>query len=300
LGFGATGSCLVRDKIRVLGCRQSGWKRGQALPAAMEPRSLKAWRRRAAAALLIKRTLDITLGIAIGVLTLPAMLLIATAITFDSPGPALFRAKRVGRGGKLFSMYKFRTMVHGAEERLQELAHLNVANGMVKIPDDPRVTRIGKWLRRFSLDELPQVYNVLLGHMSLVGPRPHDLYDLNHLTSTDWENDPRLRMKPGLTGLWQVSARSDPNFENRVRFDLHYVNNWSLLLDAKILAKTIPVVVLGEGGKITHNGHGEASLGNAVSRTVEYNGANGSMHPDHSGNGTSRPVEAWASSAPVE
>src|SRR5207302_873145 len=97
----------------------------------------------------------------------------------------------------------------------------------------------------------------------------------------------------------------DPNFENRVRFDLHYVNNWSLLLDAKILAKTIPVVVLGEGGKITHskithNGHGEASLGNAVSRTVEYNAANGSMHPDHSGNGTSRPVEVWASSAPVE
>src|SRR2546429_332296 len=196
----------------------------------MEPRSLKAWRRRAGAALLIKRSLDVTLGIALGIVMLPAMLVIATAIRLDSPGPALFRAKRSGRNGALFSMYKFRTMVRGAEERLQELAHLNVANGMVKIPDDPRVTRIGKWLRRFSLDELPQAYNVLLGHMSLVGPRPHDLYDLHHLTSTDWENDPRLRMKPGETGPWQGSARSDPNFENPVRFALHSANNWLMAL----------------------------------------------------------------------
>ena len=269
------------------------------MPAAMEPRSLKT-SRRGARALLIKRSLDITLGIAIGVLTLPAMLVIATAIRLDSPGPALFRAKRIGRNGALFSMYKFRTMVHGAEERLQELAHLNVANGMVKIPDDPRVTRIGKWLRRFSLDELPQVYNVLLGHMSLVGPRPHDLYDLYHVTSNDWENDPRLRMKPGLTGLWQVSARSDPKFENRVRFDLHYVNNWSLLLDAKILAKTIPVVVLGEGGKINHTGQVEPSRNNAFTRTAEYNGGNGSVHPGLLASGASRPIEAWASSDPTE
>src|SRR5438034_4983146 len=264
----------------------------------MEPSSLKITRR-GARGLLIKRSLDITLGIAIGVLTLPAMLLIATVIRLDSPGPVLFRAKRIGRRGKLFSMYKFRTMVHGAEERLQELAHLNVANGMVKIPDDPRVTRIGKWLRRFSLDELPQVYNVLLGHMSLVGPRPHDLYDLYHVTSNDWEHDARLLMKPGLTGLWQVSARSDPNFESRVRFDLHYVNNWSLLLDAKILAKTIPVVVLGEGGKITHTARVDALPGDALMRTIEYNGSNGSSHSQHTGNGMSRPVEAWASSSPT-
>src|SRR5438874_2912038 len=265
----------------------------------MEPRSLKT-SRRGARALLIKRSLDITLGIAIGVLTLPAMLVIATAIRLDSPGPALFRAKRIGRNGALFSMYKFRTMVHGAEERLQELAHLNVANGMVKIPDDPRVTRIGRWLRRFSLDELPQVYNVLLGHMSLVGPRPHDLYDLYHVTSNDWEHDPRLGMKPGLTGLWQVSARSDPNFESRVHFDLHYVNNWSLLLDAKILAKTIPVVVLGEGGKINRSVRVEASQDKLLTRIAESNGSNGSVHSDHSGNGTSRPVEAWASSGSTE
>src|SRR2546427_1363442 len=183
----------------------------------MEPRSLRDSRQGAGPALLIKRSLDITLGVAIGVLALPLMLLIATAIRLDSPGPVLFRAKRIGHRGRLFSMYKFQTMVRGAEERLQELAHLNVANGMVKIPDDPRVTRLGKWLRRFSLDELPQIYNVLQGHMSLVGPRPHDLYDL---ASDDLEHDPRLQMKPGLTGLWQGRARSYPNLENRGRFDL--------------------------------------------------------------------------------
>jgi lipopolysaccharide/colanic/teichoic acid biosynthesis glycosyltransferase len=114
------------------------------------------------------------------------------------------------------------------------------------------VTRIGKWLRRFSLDELPQLYNVILGHMSMVGPRPHDIDDL---PAHDLEHDPRLVMRPGLTGLWQVSARSDPNLDSRVRLDLHYVDRWSLLLDAKILAKTIPVVVLGRGGKIHQTGN---------------------------------------------
>ena len=189
------------------------------MPAAVESGSRVASRRGAKAALLIKRSLDITLGVALGVLTLPAMLLIAAAIRLDSPGPALFRAKRIGRHGKPFSMYKFRTMVHGAEERLQEFAHLNLANGMVKIPDDPRVTRIGKWLRRFSLDELPQVYNVVLGHMSLVGPRPHDVHELS---SNDLEHDPRLRMRPGthraLAG--QCSLRSEPREPGPLRSSL--------------------------------------------------------------------------------
>src|SRR3989440_11656659 len=166
----------------------------------MEPKSLKDSTQGAGPALIIKRSLDIMLGIAIGVLALPVMLLIATAIRMDSPGPALFRAKRIGRHGALFSMYKFRTMVHGAEERLEELAHLNLANGMVKIPDDPRVTRVGKWLRRFSLDELPQLFNVMAGHMSLVGPRPHDVTELQ---GSDLKSDLRLAMRPGLTGLWQ-------------------------------------------------------------------------------------------------
>src|SRR5579864_5675878 len=137
----------------------------------MEPSSLTGSNRRPKTALLIKRSLDVTMGVVLGVLSLPAMLIIATAIQLDSPGPPLFRAKRIGRHGELFSMYKFRTMVHGADQRLHEFAHLNLASGMVKIPDDPRVTRVGKWLRRFSLDELPQVYNIVMGHMSLVGPR---------------------------------------------------------------------------------------------------------------------------------
>jgi lipopolysaccharide/colanic/teichoic acid biosynthesis glycosyltransferase len=235
------------------------------------------------------------MGVALGVLALPAMLLIAAAIRLDSPGPALFRPRRIGHRGRVFSMYKFRTMVHGAEERLHEFAHLNLANGMVKIPDDPRVTRIGKWLRRFSLDELPQVYNVVVGHMSLVGPRPHDVHELS---SNDLEHDPRLRMRPGLTGLWQVSARSDPNLDSRVRFDLAYVSRWSLLLDAKILAKTIPVVVLGQGGKVTHEGQIVTSSARVVTRAPESNSSNGSVHPDLSGNGAPRPIEAWASAEP--
>lgn len=216
-------------------------------PHALTADSELLTRRGADAALRVKRSLDITLGIALGAVTLPAMLLIAAAIRLDSPGPALFRAKRIGRYGQHFSMYKFRTMVHGAEDRLHEFAHLNIANGMVKIPDDPRVTRIGKWLRRFSLDELPQLYNVVAGHMSLVGPRPHDVHDLPH---DGLEHEPRLGMRPGLTGLWQVSARSDPNLASRIRYDLLYVNKWSLLLDAKILAKTLPVVVLAKGGLV--------------------------------------------------
>jgi lipopolysaccharide/colanic/teichoic acid biosynthesis glycosyltransferase len=253
--------------------------------------------RGAEAALRVKRTLDITIAVAMGALALPAMLLIATAIRLDSPGPALFRAKRIGRHGKPFSMYKFRTMAQGADDRLHEFAHLNLATGMVKIPDDPRVTRTGKWLRRFSLDELPQIYNIIAGHMSLVGPRPHDVSDLPH---GGWEHEPRLGMRPGLTGLWQVSARSDPNLESRVRIDLDYVNSWSLLLDAKILAKTIPVVVLGEGGKVSRAEQVAPSPAYAVAQATESNGSNGSVHPDPSGNGAPRPIEAWASPGPTD
>jgi lipopolysaccharide/colanic/teichoic acid biosynthesis glycosyltransferase len=225
-------------------------------------------------ALRIKRSLDIAIGLAAGVVAAPAMLLIAAAIRLDSQGPALFKAKRIGRHGKPFSMYKFRTMVHGAEDRLHEFAHLNLAYGMVKIPDDPRVTRVGKWLRRFSLDELPQIYNIIAGHMSLVGPRPHDLDDLPR---SGLELEPRLGMRPGLTGLWQVSARSDPNFESRVRYDLIYVSRWSLLLDAKILAQTVPAVIKGAGGKVDRlNGH--ESERSAFEYIAAASSVNGSSH----------------------
>jgi lipopolysaccharide/colanic/teichoic acid biosynthesis glycosyltransferase len=168
---------------------------------------------------------------------------------------------------------------------------------MVKIPDDPRVTRIGKWLRRFSLDELPQVYNVVMGHMSLVGPRPHDVHDL---ASEDLTHDPRLRMRPGLTGLWQVSARSDPSLESRVRFDLAYVNRWSLLLDAKILAKTVPVVVLGEGGKVRRAEQLVQPSAYSVANGTEPNGSNGASHSDVSSSGAPRPIEAWASAGSTD
>jgi lipopolysaccharide/colanic/teichoic acid biosynthesis glycosyltransferase len=219
-----------------------------------------------------KRVIDIVAGVGLGVVALPAMVLIGAAIRLDSPGPALFRANRIGRHGKPFSMYKFRTMVHGAEDRLHEYAHLNVANGMVKIPNDPRVTRTGKWLRRFSLDELPHIYNVVAGHMSLVGPRPHDVHELPqgglHL-------EPRFGMRPGLTGLWQVSARSDPRLESRVRIDLDYVNRWSLVLDAKILAKTVPAVVSGAGGKV----HQTTSSTQVSLITKAGTGSNGSVGP---------------------
>jgi lipopolysaccharide/colanic/teichoic acid biosynthesis glycosyltransferase len=202
------------------------------------------------------------------------MLLIAAAIRLDSPGPALFRARRIGRHGKIFSMYKFRTMVHGAEERLHEYAHLNLATGMIKIPDDPRVTRTGKWLRRFSLDELPQIYNIIAGHMSLVGPRPHDVHDLPH---HDLANEPRFGMRPGLTGLWQVNARSDPNLERRIHWDLQYVNNWSLFLDVKLIAKTIPAVVLTKGGCV--DGAHKCANWNGSKALVDHALANGTLDP---------------------
>ena len=198
-------------------------------------------------ALTVKRGFDVSVSAGLGVIALPLMVLIAVAIRLDSPGPVLFRATRIGLYGEPFAMLKFRTMIEGAEQRLQELAHLNVADGMTKIPDDPRVTRFGKWLRKFSLDELPQLYNILVGHMSLVGPRPHDAHEL---PPVDLAHDPRLSVRPGLTGLWQVSARSDPSLMSRVHHDLRYVNEWSLLLDVKIMVRTVPVVALGRGGRV--------------------------------------------------
>jgi lipopolysaccharide/colanic/teichoic acid biosynthesis glycosyltransferase len=231
--------------------------------------SVAARARGSVLAIALKRFLDVSLGVALATITLPLMVAIGVAILVDSPGPVIFRPTRIGRHGKPFAMYKFRTMVNGAHERLDEVAHLNLADGMTKIPNDPRVTRLGKWLRRFSLDELPQLINILAGHMSLVGPRPHDVHEL---PETHLEQDPRLSVRPGLTGLWQVSARSDPSLASRVHYDLEYVNRWSLLLDAKILAKTVPVVVRGKGGRV-ENGQLAASNGHLNGHTHSDNGA---------------------------
>jgi len=175
----------------------------------------------------------------------PLLLLIALLIKRTSPGPVLFRQVRVGRNGREFIIYKFRTMYLDAEARLADLRHLNEHDGVLfKMRNDPRVTRIGRWLRRLSLDELPQLFNVVLGHMSLVGPRPPLPEEV-----AAYPDDARRRLavKPGITGLWQVSGRSDLPWEEAVRLDLRYVENWTLSLDLVILLRTLTAVSRGSG-----------------------------------------------------
>ena len=193
----------------------------------------------------VKRIVDIVVSWLVVVLLLPLELLIVAAIKLTSRGPVLFGQLRLGENGEPFTMYKFRTMTDHAEQELGELLQQNEAVGhMFKIRDDPRVTAVGRVLRRFSMDELPQFWNVLRGEMSVVGPRPPlprevDQYDIRHLT--------RLRAKPGITGLWQISGRSDLGFEDMVMLDCRYVDNWSLWLDLSIIAKTVFVVLGGKG-----------------------------------------------------
>jgi lipopolysaccharide/colanic/teichoic acid biosynthesis glycosyltransferase len=177
------------------------------------------------------------------------MLAAAMAIRLTSPGPVIFRQLRGGKNGRPFTMYKFRSMRTDAAMRQSELAAFNQMSGPVfKVENDPRVTSIGHWLRRTSLDELPQFLNVLRGDMSLVGPRPLPLYEVEKFESTAQRR--RLSMKPGLTCLWQISGRNQINsFEDWVKLDLEYIDNWSLWLDLKILFKTIPVVLFGWGAK---------------------------------------------------
>jgi exopolysaccharide biosynthesis polyprenyl glycosylphosphotransferase len=196
-------------------------------------------------ALLVKRLIDVTIA-AVGLLLgAPLFGLIALAIRLDSPGPVIFRQTRVGLRGRLFEMYKFRSMHVGAEEQQDMLADLNEADGPIfKIRDDPRLTRVGRILRRLSLDELPQLVNVLRGEMSLVGPRPPIPAEVEKYQ--EWHKK-RLEAPPGMTGLWQVSGRSRLSFDEMVLLDIYYLENWSLWLDFKILMRTIPKVLLGEG-----------------------------------------------------
>lgn len=189
----------------------------------------------------MKRCMDIVIaGISLTLLT-PVLLLIALLIKRDSRGPVLFKQVRSGLNGRKFVMYKFRTMVDGAEALRDQLQSLNEVSGPIfKIKHDPRVTKIGKVLRRTSLDELPQLLNVLKGEMSLVGPRPLPLVESAQITGQERR---RLSMKPGITGIWQCNGRSAAHYEHLIRMDLEYVDNWSLFLDLKLLVKTIPVVV---------------------------------------------------------
>ena len=196
-------------------------------------------------ALIFKRIVDVA-GAAIAlVLLAPVMAAIALAIKAGSPGPALYRSWRVGQNGKLFLFLKFRTMVLNADELKDSLAHLNERDGLLfKISNDPRATPFGRFLRRYSLDELPQLVNVLRGEMSLVGPRPPSLDEYEKYTP---EHAIRLVAKPGITGLWQVNARNSPSFSTALELDRSYIENWSPWLDLKILLKTLPVVLQGDG-----------------------------------------------------
>jgi exopolysaccharide biosynthesis polyprenyl glycosylphosphotransferase len=208
--------------------------------------SLGAARLEAADA-LAKRCMDIIGALVVLVITAPVMALLALLVKLDSPGPVFFPQTRVGLGGRPFRMLKLRTMRLGADDEKASMAHLNASSDqrLFKIPEDPRVTRLGAIIRRWSLDELPQLFNVLVGDMSLVGPRPFFESDLDDYEAHHFH---RLAVKPGLTGLWQVSGRSDiVDFEEVVRLDRYYIEQWSLALDLRILARTLPTVVMRRG-----------------------------------------------------
>src|SRR2546423_2166999 len=189
---------------------------------------------------LAKRAFDVTVAVAALPVLLLVLLICAIAIKLDSPGPVMFHQPRTGRNGRRFGMFKLRTMVRNAEQLKAELAHLNVLPAPdFKIPDDPRVTRVGKILRKTSLDEAPQLLNVLRGDMSIVGPRPTSFapstYELWHTQ--------RLEVRPGITGLWQVEGRGSTTFDERLRLDVRYIRNQSLLQDLLLVLRTFGSVV---------------------------------------------------------
>jgi exopolysaccharide biosynthesis polyprenyl glycosylphosphotransferase len=199
--------------------------------------------------MITKLLLDFFGALALVVITAPLLLFIAVLVKLTSPGPAFFRQQRSGLNGAPFEILKFRTMVSNAEQFKHELAAMNEMSGPVfKVTNDPRVTPIGKWLRKWSLDELPQLFNVLKGEMSLVGPRPLPVDEVRRFS--DLAHRRRLSVKPGLTCLWQIKGRNQiSDFKEWVRLDLEYIDNWSIWLDLKILLLTPPAVVRGTGAK---------------------------------------------------
>lgn len=212
---------------------------GPSVATFIAPRPRGGWRGRA------KRVFDLAIASTVLLVFAPLMAALAISVRLSSPGPVLFRQERVGRNGEPFDVFKFRSMVVNAEELLDDLSNENEGSGpLFKMKEDPRVTKVGDFLRKTSLDELPQLFNVVRNEMSLVGPRPA-------LRSEMAEWDPalydRLQVKPGITGMWQVSGRSGTTFAEYTRLDLYYVHNWSLLVDLSILAKTIPAVLKSEG-----------------------------------------------------
>jgi exopolysaccharide biosynthesis polyprenyl glycosylphosphotransferase len=198
---------------------------------------------------VIKHVMDLVGALILVIGLSPLFLLIAMVIKLTSPGPVFFRQQRSGQNGAPFTLYKFRTMISNAEQLKHELEAMNEMSGPVfKVTNDPRITRVGKWLRRYSLDELPQLFNVLRGEMSLVGPRPLPVDEVKRFS--DLAHRRRLSVKPGITCLWQISGRNQiKDFKDWVRLDLEYIDNWSLWLDLKILLRTIPAVFSATGAK---------------------------------------------------
>ncbi|MCZ2147758.1 MAG: sugar transferase [Bryobacterales bacterium] len=194
--------------------------------------------------LVVKRVFDVLVAAAALAFLLPFMAVIVLLIRITSSGPAIFRQVRCGLNGRRFVFYKFRSMVNNAEEMKPGLAHLNAKDIAFKIPNDPRMTAIGRWLRKFSIDEWPQLWNILKGDMSLVGPRPAVPEEVERYKR--WQRR-RLRMRPGLTCLWAIQGRDRLDFDTWMKLDMQYIDNWSLALDWKILLRTIPYVLLGKG-----------------------------------------------------
>ena len=205
-----------------------------------------AWVAVVRSAYLLKRALDILLAGPLFILLLPIFGLLVLAIRLESPGPALFKQTRVGRWGRIFTMYKFRSMYMDAEARKAELLAENEMSGGVtfKMQRDPRVTRIGRFIRKASIDELPQLWNVIKGDMSLVGPRPPVPAEVDEYSLSDRR---RLEVTPGITCIWQVSGRSDIPFPEQVELDVRYIESQSLLTDLKLLWQTVPAVLFGRG-----------------------------------------------------
>ena len=195
--------------------------------------------------LMFKRGLDIVLSSLVLIVFAPLLLAVAIAIKLDSPGPIFYSSERIGKKGRVFRCTKFRTMVRDADQKRADIMHMNERDGVLfKISNDPRITKLGRFLRKYSLDELPQFVNVLRGDMSVVGPRPPigsevKEYKLSHLR--------RLDVTPGITGLWQVQGRQDPSFDSYISLDVTYIENWSLWLDIKIIVRTVAVVLAGTG-----------------------------------------------------
>jgi exopolysaccharide biosynthesis polyprenyl glycosylphosphotransferase len=241
---------LVSSAFEVMVARASASMLGGVPLANLQPSPQRGWKLR------LKRSVDVAVALLGGIVVLPVLVLVALAIRLTSPGPILYKQQRVGRGGREFTFFKFRSMYADTDDRAHreyaealmrgEPAGVNIRGEKVyKLIDDPRVTPVGRFIRATSLDEFPQLWNVIRGDMSLVGPRPCLPYEWE--LYEEWQR-PRLSVLPGITGLWQVSGRSQVPFEEMVLLDLHYIANWSPSLDFRLLLKTVPVVLNGSGG----------------------------------------------------